>query len=61
MANGRFRFGLRAFSLSMSDEDGFGVNAGLKAAVQQAGLDLRGRFEDHVATGWRIAGQFGAA
>jgi hypothetical protein len=61
IANGRIRFGLRDFALSVSYEDDFGVNAGLKATVQQAGLDLGGRFEDHVATVWRIAGQFGAA
>jgi hypothetical protein len=60
IANGRIKFGLCDFSLSVSYEDDFGVNAGLKASVQKIGLELGGRFEDHVSTIWRISGQFGA-
>jgi hypothetical protein len=58
IATGRINFGLKDFSLSVSYEDDYGVNAGLKVAVQKAGLELGGKFEDHQSTVWRIAGQF---
>lgn len=58
IANGRIKFGLKNFSLSVSYEDDFGINAGLKAGVLKSGLDLGGRFEDHEATVWRIEGEF---
>jgi len=58
IAKGRIGFGLKGFSLSVCYEDDFGVNAGLKVAVEKAGLELGGKFEDHQSTVWRIAGQF---
>jgi hypothetical protein len=58
VAKGRLQFGLREFSLTVSYEDDFGVNAGLKANVQKAGLELGGQFENHESTIWRISGQF---
>ena len=51
-------FGLNDFSLSVAYEDDFGINAGLKLAVANAGLDLGGRFEDHQSTVWRLEGTF---
>ncbi len=51
-------YGLRNFSVTVTYEDDFGVNADLKAAAERAGLDLGGTFEDHQATVWRIVGQF---
>ena len=54
----RIWFGTRSFSLSVSYEDDFGVNAGLKTSVAKAGLELGGKFEDHQATVWRLAGEF---
>lgn len=59
VAKGRIQFGLSQFSLTVSYEDDFGVNAGLKLRVQKAGLDLGGTFEDHLATTWKIHGKFG--
>jgi hypothetical protein len=58
VAKGRTIFGLNDFSLSVTYEDDFGINAGLKAAVVKAGLDLGGKFEDHQSTVWRIEGKF---
>lgn len=58
IAKGRIDYGLKDFSLSVCYEDDYGVNAGLKVAVQKAGLELGGKFEDHQSTVWRIAGQF---
>jgi hypothetical protein len=58
VAKGRISFGLSDFSLSVTYEDDFGINAGLKAAVVKAGLDLGGKFEDHQSTVWRLEGTF---
>ena len=58
IANGRINFGLQDFSLSISYEDDFGVNAGLKAAVLKAGLEIGGNFEDHESTVWHLQGKF---
>ena len=58
IAEGRLKFGLKDFSLSVRYEDDFGINAGLKTAVTKAGLDLGGKFEDHQSTVWRIDGKF---
>ena len=60
VANGRLRFGLHDFSLSVSYEDDFGVHAGLKASALKAGLEIGGKFEDHEATTWKISGKFRA-
>lgn len=59
VAQGRMKYGLSQFSLTVNYDDDFGVNAGLKIRVQKAGLDLGGTFEDHTATTWKIYGDFG--
>jgi hypothetical protein len=58
IAKGRINYGLQNFSLSISYEDDFGVNAGLKASVLKSGLDIGGKFEDHQSTVWRLEGEF---
>ena len=58
VADGRLNFGLKNFSLNVSYEDDFGINAGLKVKAMSAGFDLGGRFEDHTETVWKIQGQF---
>ena len=58
VANGRLNFGLRDFSLSVTYDDDFSINADFKASAQKASLDLGGTFEDHVATTWKITGEF---
>ena len=60
VAKGRLSFGLAQFSLTVNYEDDFGVNAGLKASAQKAGLELGGNFEDHEATTWTLHGKFKA-
>lgn len=50
---------LRQFSLVVSYEDDFGVNARLKVAAEGIGLDLGGSFENHESTRWDIQGSFG--
>lgn len=59
IAQGRLEHGLQNFSLYVRYEDDFGVHAGFKLAAMKAGLDLGGRFEDHLATVWQIFGDFG--
>jgi hypothetical protein len=59
IAEARIEFGLRDFALSVTYNDDYGVNAGLKAAISKVGLDVGGKFEDHVSTEWRITGKFG--
>lgn len=58
IAMGRLRFGLQEFALSVTYEDDYGVNSGLKTSVEKAGFDLAGNFEDHEATTWRVVGKF---
>ena len=58
IAKGRINYGLQDFSLSVSYEDDFGVNAGLKVAISKTGLEVGGKFEDHESTVWRLEGQF---
>jgi hypothetical protein len=58
VVDGRLKFGLARFHLTVSYEDDFGINAGLRAAVGTIGLDLGGRFESHQSTIWRIEGTF---
>lgn len=58
IAKARMNFGLRNFTLTMSYDDDFGVNASLKASVAKTSFSLGGEFEDHVATAWKITGEF---
>jgi len=58
IAEGRIKFKLKNFSLTVNYEDDFGVNAGLKMSAKKAGLELGGKFEDHQSTIWRISGKF---
>lgn len=61
IANGRLKYGLNDFSLSVSYQDDFGINAGLKVALAKTGLDVGGKFEDHQSTVWRLEGKFRGA
>jgi hypothetical protein len=58
LAEGRLVYGLHDFTLNVRYEDDFGVNAGLKIAAGKAGLELGGKFADHVSTIWEISGTF---
>ncbi|UTF51815.1 hypothetical protein NLA06_07995 [Desulfomicrobium sp. ZS1] len=58
VAKGRLEYGMQQFSLNVVYEDDYGVNAGLKVRAQKAGLELGGSFEDHMATIWKIHGEF---
>ena len=44
--------------MSVSYQDDFGINAGLKIALAKTGLDVGGKFEDHQSTIWRLEGKF---
>lgn len=61
IANGRLINGLNYFSLTVDYQDDCGVNAGLKVNATKAGLDLGGSFENHVATSWKLSGNFAPA
>ncbi len=58
VANGRLKFGMSDFSLMINYVDDFGINAGLKLKAKDSGLDLGGKFEEHLATSWKIEGVF---
>lgn len=58
IADGRIKYGLEDFVLTISYEDDFGVNAGLKASIVKSGLEIGGKFEDHESTVWRLEGKF---
>jgi hypothetical protein len=59
VAEGRFRYGLQTFSLSLRYEDDFGIDASLGAKVAGTSLKLGGKFQTQKATVWRIGGTFG--
>ncbi|MET3916844.1 hypothetical protein ABID97_003626 [Variovorax sp. OAS795] len=58
IAHGRLKYGMKEFSLGVSYQDDYGVNAGLKLKAEKAGLDMGGAFEDHLRTTWTISGSF---
>jgi hypothetical protein len=60
VAEGALRYGLRDFELTVRYDDDYGVDAGLKLAVEKAGLDVGGSFQEHVSTSWKISGKFGS-
>jgi hypothetical protein len=60
VAEGRMSYGLREFQLAVRYEDDYGINAGLKVAAQNVGLELGGSFQEHEATTWKINGTFDA-
>jgi hypothetical protein len=59
VAQARLHYGLEKFNLTLRYEDDYGINAGLKLAVEQIGLDVGGKFLEHQSTVWRIVGTFG--
>jgi hypothetical protein len=59
VAEGRFHYGLRTFSLNLRYEDDFGIDASLGAKVAGTSFDLGGKFESQKSTVWRIGGTFG--
>ncbi len=58
IANGRLKYGLRDFSLSVNYSDDFGIDASLAAKVEALELTLGGSFQRHEATVWKIQGTF---
>lgn len=58
ISNTRMTAGLQDFSLSVTYEDDFGINASLKASIAKSGIEVGGKFEDHQSTIWRITGNF---
>jgi hypothetical protein len=59
LAAARLESGLSSFSVDVGMFDDYGVNAGLKLLVAQAGLDAGGSFVEHESTIWRFTGTFG--
>ncbi|WP_150274397.1 hypothetical protein [Paenibacillus tepidiphilus] len=58
IADGRLKYGMKDFSLTVRYEDDLGVNTGLKLAATKANLEIGGSFEDHQSTVWKIIGEF---
>ncbi|WP_233842304.1 hypothetical protein [Dyella sp. 2HG41-7] len=56
----RLDHGLDVFSLTVNYEDDFQVNAHLTAAIEGAGFQVGGKFENHQSTVWTMSGEFGA-
>lgn len=59
IADGRMKYGLQKFSLTVRYEEDYGVSTKLGALIPQVGLDIGGKFEEHKRTVWRISGKFG--
>ena len=55
----RLDYGLDVFSLTVNYEDDFQVTANLTAAIESAGFQVGGKFENHQATVWTMNGKFG--
>jgi hypothetical protein len=60
VAEGRTKYGLSEFQLTVRYEDDYGINAGFKVEAMKVGLDLGGNFQDHESTSWKIKGRFDA-
>ena len=58
VANGRIKHGLGDFSLILSYEDDYTINARFKARMAGTAFDSGGTFEDFQTTVWKIAGTF---
>jgi hypothetical protein len=58
IANGRLKYGMRDFSLTVRYEEDYGVNAALKGSAKKAGIKLGGEFKNYKPTVWRIVGEF---
>lgn len=58
VAKGRLSYGMQEFSLTVTYQDDYGVNAKLGAKAQKAGLDVGGAFGEHMSTTWKITGKF---
>lgn len=58
IANGRMKYGLDSFRLSVSYRDDYGINSKLVASIEGVGLGIGGRFEEHRTTVWQIDGTF---
>lgn len=61
VADARLQHGLEDFSLVVSYEDDFGIDASLEASVAGTRLGLGGKFDAHEATSWRMVGTFAEA
>ena len=59
VAEMRMEHGLKEFSLTVSYEDDYQVNAALETSLKSAGFKLGGEFKSHVSTVWTISGVFG--
>lgn len=59
LAKLRMEHGMKDFSLKISYEDDFQVNANLAAVIEGTGLQLGGKFEKHQSTEWILSGNFG--
>ncbi|WP_157663682.1 hypothetical protein [Sutcliffiella horikoshii] len=49
---------MKEFSLVVSYEDEFGVNAGLKKKISDCKFELGGSFVSHEDTVWKVRGEF---
>jgi len=58
IAEGRKKYGLKEFTLSLNYEDDFGINSGLLLKLSKVGLDIGGKFQDYKSTIWKITGKF---
>ncbi len=58
IAEGRLKYGLKDFQLTVRYDDDYGINAGFKLSATKVGLDLGGNFQDHLTTTWKVTGTF---
>jgi hypothetical protein len=61
VADGRLKYGLTHFELSVESTDDYGIDTGFEAKVRrQKVLSLGGAFTAHARTRWSIEGDFGS-
>ena len=58
VVEGREKYGLKSFALSLRYEDDFGINANIPFIIKKLKFDLGGKFENHKSTIWNIQVKF---
>lgn len=57
-AEGRMKYKLKKFNLSLSYTEDYGVNADLAVKAEKLNISLGGKFGQHTSTVWRLEGEF---
>jgi len=58
VARGRLEFGQKQYSVTLSNQEDYGVTQTLMTNAVKAGFELGGNFREHQATVWIVSGEF---